>query len=123
MVRSAIWIAVPHFRGWGCSDCEWNCPLPTLLTGPEAKSAYDRLALAKFRDHKCAEHSPRMPSATGPSVTERIRKLIARGYKPKDAIGIVLQEVQFEFREKPEVLQSAHDEAEEFLRRMREGII
>ena len=123
MARSAIWITTAQLRGWGCSDCEWNCPVPTLLTGPEAKSAYDRLSLAKFRDHKCAEYSSRMGSASALSVTERIRKLAARGYKPKDAIDIVLQEVQLEFRDKPEVLQSARDEADEFLRRMRKGVI
>ena len=86
-------------------------------------SAYDRLSLAKFRDHECAEHPPRRASATAPSITERIRRLAARGYKPKDAIDLVLQEVQLEFRDTPEVLQAAHEEAEEFLRRVREGII
>ena len=86
-------------------------------------SAYDRLSLAKFRDHECAEHPPRRASATAPSITERIRRLAARGYKPKDAIDLVLQEVQLECGQTSKLLQSAHDEAEEFLRRMREGII
>jgi hypothetical protein len=94
-----------------------------LLTGPEAKSAYDRLSIAKFRAHQCAEHSPRRMSATALSVTERIRKLAARGYKPKDAIDIILQEIQLEFRDKPDILQQARDEADEFLRRVREGIL
>ena len=123
MNRSAIWITVANFRGWGCSECDWNYPVPTLLSEREAMSAYDRLSLAKFRDHECAEHPPRRASATAPSITERIRRLAARGYKPKDAIDLVLQEVQLEFRDTPEVLQAAHEEAEEFLRRVRKGII
>jgi len=93
-----------------------------LLSDPDAKSAFDRLALSKFRGHECVTHSERV-EFSAPSVTERIRKLVAGGYKPKDAIDIVLQEVGLEFRHKPEVIDEAHSEAQDFLRRMRDGIV
>src|SRR5229473_1177328 len=35
------------------SNCRWTFPVPTLLSGEEAKGAYDRLAAVKFREHKC----------------------------------------------------------------------
>jgi hypothetical protein len=110
-------------RGWTCSDCGWNYPVPTLLTDPEAKSAYDRLSLAKFREHKCAEFPMRIESAPLPSITERIRGLVSRGYKPKDAIELILQEVQLEAWDRPDTVEAAKAEAQDFLRRMREGII
>jgi len=122
MARSTVWIATRTFRGWTCSDCGWNYPVPTLLTDPEAKSAYDRLSLAKFREHKCVESPTRIESPL-PSITERIRRLVGRGYKPKDAIELVLQEVQLEARDSPGAIESAKAEAQDFLRRMREGII
>lgn len=118
-----VWITSRSFRGWSCSDCGWNYEVPTLLTDPDAKSAFDRLSLSKFRGHECANHSERVEFSIAPSVTERIRKLVGGGYKPKDAIDIVLQEVGLEFRHKPEVIDEAQNEAQDFLRRMRDGIM
>jgi hypothetical protein len=123
MARRMVWITVKSFRGWSCSDCAWNCPLPTLLSEAEAKSAFDRLALSKFRGHDCKEHSERVDYPGRPSVTEQIRRLVASGYKPKDAMDIVVQEVGLEFRDKPDVIDEAQSEAQDFLRRMREGIV
>ena len=123
MARTMVWITGRSFRGWSCSDCGWNYAVPTLLSEVEAKSAFDRLALSKFRGHECAEHSERLEYPGRPSVTERIRKLVASGYKPKDAIDIVVQEVGLEFRDKPDVIDAAQSEAQDFLRRMREGIL
>jgi hypothetical protein len=118
-----IWITARDFRGWACSECEWNCPVPTLLSDPEAKSAYDRLSSAKFRKHNCAENLPRTKSADLPSVRERMRRLVVGGYKPKDAIEVVLQELRMEFRDDPNVVESAKAEAEDFLRQVREGLV
>ena len=57
MERSLIWIE-GNTTGWACSVCGWRFLVPTLLSGQEAKDAYDRLAAVKFREHKCeAEHS------------------------------------------------------------------
>ena len=123
MARSTVWITTASFVGWGCSDCGWTSAVPTLLSTPDAKSAFDRLAVAKFRAHKCEEHSTRLEYGTTLSVTERIRKMAAKGYKPKDAVEIVLQEIQLEFRSQPSILEAARVEAQDFLRRMREGIL
>jgi hypothetical protein len=123
MARSSVWISTRSFQGWACSDCGWNSPIPTLLTGTEAKSAYDRLSLSKFRTHKCEEFPARVDTGALPSVTERIRKLITAGYKPKDAIELVLQEVRLEFRDRPATIEAAEAEGQDFLRRMREGIV
>ena len=118
-----VWITSRNFRGWSCSDCGWSYEVPALLSGGEAKSAFDRLALGKFRRHECTEHSERLEYPGGPSITERIRKLVSSGYKPKDAIDIVVQEVGLEFRDKPDVIDAAQSEAQDFLRRVREGIL
>ena len=123
MVRSMVWIADPDFHGWICSDCEWNSAIPTLLEDPEARSAFDRLASGKFRGHNCAEHPARNASNRPASLTERMRTLVKRGYKPKDAAELVLQEISLEFREQKGIVKQAKAEAVEFLRRVREGII
>jgi hypothetical protein len=49
---SLIWIEDAN-QGWACSSYRWRFPVPTLLTGEDAKRAYDRLAAVKFREHKC----------------------------------------------------------------------
>ena len=85
--RDLIWTSHHTFQGWTCSQCEWNYPLPTLLNDPEARTAYDRLAAGKFREHKCADHLRRLGGADTESFTPRIRKLVSQGFKPKDAVG------------------------------------
>jgi len=76
--RELLWTSNHSFHGWTCSQCEWNFALPTLLHDPEAKTAYDRLAAAKFRDHKCADYHSRLAPADDPdSFTPRIRKLVS----------------------------------------------
>jgi hypothetical protein len=109
--RELIWTSNQSFHGWTCSQCEWNCPLPTLLNDPEAKTAFDRLAAVKFREHKCA------------SFTPRIRKLVTQGFKPKDAVELFLQEIALEYRNQPKVLAQAKADGEDFLRRVRAGLI
>ena len=121
--RELIWTVGRTFQGWSCSQCEWKSPLPTLLSDPEAKSAYDRLAAAKFRDHKCADHLARLVPAASDSLTARVKKMVAHGYKPKDAVELVLQEIQLEYRDQPKVLAQARSEADDFLRRLRIGLI
>jgi hypothetical protein len=118
-----VWINRDGFRGWGCSDCEWNYAIPTLLSDPEAKSAFDRLAASKFREHQCSAFLSRLKSSEPPSFTERMRKLVRQGFKPKDAVEIVMQEVQLEYRDNPKVLAQAKSDAEDFLRRVRDGVI
>ena len=121
--RELVWTVNRNFQGWTCSQCEWNSSLPTLLNDPEAKNAFDRLAAAKFRDHNCSDHLSRMASTAPDTFTVRIRKLVSQGFKPKDAVELFLQEIALEYRNQPKVLAQAKSEADDFLRRLRAGLI
>ncbi len=121
--RELVWTSNHTFQGWTCSQCEWNYPLPTLLSEAEARTAYDRLAAAKFRDHKCAEHLSRLSPADQDSFTMRIRKLVQQGFKPKDAVDLFLQEVALEYRNQPKTMEQAKMAGEDFLRRVKAGLI
>ena len=121
--RELIWTSNRTFQGWMCSQCEWSYPLPTLLNDPEAKTAFDRLAASKFRDHKCSDHLLRAGGAGSDTFTAKIRKLISQGFKPKDAVELMLQEIALEYRNQPATLAQAQAEAEDFLRRLRAGLI
>jgi len=121
--RELLWIVDRTFRGWICSQCEWNEPIPTLLNDPDAKTAFDRLSTSKFRSHNCADNAVRLPSFGVESFTTRIRKMVAHGYKPKDAVELFMQEVALEFRNQPKTLAQAKSEADDFLRRLRAGLI
>jgi hypothetical protein len=57
------------------------------------------------------------------SFTGRIRKLVTQGFKPKDAVELFLQEVQLEYRNDPKTLARAKAEGEDFLRRLKAGLI
>ena len=46
-----------------------------------------------------------------------------RGMKPKDAVEIMLQEIALECRRNPQMMEKARADADEFLRRIREGRI
>ena len=46
-----------------------------------------------------------------------------RGFKPKDAFEITLQEMLFEHREYPKLKEKARVDAEDFLRRVKKGLI
>src|ERR1700758_5087343 len=120
--RELIWTSRHGFQGWTCSQCEWNYPLPTLLNDAEARTAFDRLAAGRFREHKCADHLARLSSADNESFTPRFRKLGSQGFKPKDAVDLVLQEVALEYRNQPRVVAQAQAEGEDFLRRVRAGL-
>jgi hypothetical protein len=121
--RELVWTSESTFQGWTCSACEWNYPLPTLLTEADARTAYDRLAASKFRDHRCAEYLLRLVPAAHDSFTARIRKLVQQGFKPKDAVELFLQEVRLEYRGQPKALAKAQGEADDFLRRVKAGLI
>jgi hypothetical protein len=121
--REMIWTSSHTFQGWTCSQCEWNYPLPTMLSDPEARTAYDRLATGKFHQHECGEHRERLGGPDQESFTPRIRKLVAQGFKPKDAVELFLQEVALEYRNQPKVLAQAKADGEDFLRRVKAGLI
>jgi len=128
MGRSLIWIEDAN-RGWACSFCRWRFPVPTLLSREDARGAYDRLATVKFREHKC-EAKDSLPEAeqgirrdAEPTFAERARKLISRGYKPKDAVELVIQETALEHRNEPKIMERARTDAEDFLLKVRRGLI
>src|SRR5204863_7541180 len=93
-MRSLMWVSDKHLTGWACSKCNWTFPLPSLLSDPEAKKAYDRLASAKFQRHECATHRP--ASLAPESFINRAKGLVLRGLKPKDAAEIASRETMFE---------------------------
>jgi len=120
--RSLAWAQDAANPRWICSECAWNYPLPTLLSDAEARQAFDRLAQARFEQHRCADY-PKTASGREESVGDRARKFIARGYKPKDAVQLVLDEIALEHRSQPSVLEKARAEAEDFLAKLRQGRI
>lgn len=128
MQRSLIWIG-GEAKGWACSNCRWKFPVPTLLSGEEAKGAYDRLAAAKFREHQCeagasffaTEQETKLDAAAPFAV--RARMLIKRGYTPKVAAELVLHEMEFEHGSDSRMMEKARAEAEDFLEKVRKGLI
>ncbi len=128
MVRLLIWTEDDE-EGWACSNCRWRFPVPTLLDGKDAVAAYDRLAAVKFREHKC-EAEPSLPapiqetkrSADTP-FAERARTLIKRGYTPKVAVELVLQETEVLHGNDPKIMEKARADGEDFLLRARKGLI
>jgi hypothetical protein len=128
MERSLIWLE-SDVNGWACSNCRWRFPVPTLLSGEEAKGAYDRLAAAKFRQHTCegatslSATKPEAKKDASTAFAERARTLIKRGYKPKVAVELVLQETEIEHGNDPKIMEKARADAEDFLQRVRKGLI
>jgi hypothetical protein len=123
MGRWLTWVSHQRLTGWACSQCGWTFPVPSLLTDQEAKSAYDRLASAQFQNHDCAAYGQPLPAPGSESFAERARKLVTRGFKPKDAAQITLQEIAFENRNDPTAAKKAQVDAEDFLRRVKDGLI
>jgi hypothetical protein len=124
MERSLVWVQGDD-AGWACSSCRWRFPVPTLLSSEEGRDAYDRLAAAKFEEHKCEAQtsSPAMKESAGHTFAGRARNLIKRGYKPKDAVELLLQETALECRDDPSTMEKARVEAEDFLLRVSKGLI
>ena len=130
MLRSLIWIESDDDEtGWACSKCLWSFPVPTLLSGEAAKGAYDRLAAVKFREHQCEGETS--PSAAKQETkrdadtpfAERARMLIKRGYTPRVAVELVLQETEVKHGSDSRMMEKARADAEDFLRRARKGLI
>ena len=49
--------------------------------------------------------------------------MIMRGFKPKDAAEIAVREIIFENRDDPGIARKVQIEAQDFLRRVKEGLI
>jgi hypothetical protein len=121
MARRLTWVDDGKFEGWTCSECSWTYPIPELLADPEAKNAFDRIASAHFAKHTCQTSAQEQKQQEG--NMDRLRKLVMRGFKPKDAIEIMLEEVALECRRNPQTMEKARVDADEFLRQIREGRI
>jgi hypothetical protein len=121
-MRSLTWVSDKHLTGWACSACDWTFPLPSLLSDPEAKKAYDRLASAKFRRHHCATHQP-LASLDPDSFIARAKELVMRGVKHEDAAEIAAKEIMFENHDDPDIARRVQIEVNDFLRRVKEGLI
>ena len=119
MARVLTWVSDQHLTGWACSACDWTYPLPSLLSDPEARKAYDRLASAKFQRHDCARHRS-VTSLDPASFIARAKGLVMRGFKPKDAAEIAAREIMFENDHDPDIARKVQIEAQDFLRRMKE---
>ncbi len=128
MIRSLIWVEGDS-HGWACSNCGWKFPVPTLLSGEEAREAYHRLAAVKFREHKC--EAPTSLSATnkqttqniGTTIAERARVLIKKGFTPKVAVDLVLHDAAIEHGNDPRAMEKLRAEADDFLLKVRKGLI
>ena len=123
MARWLTWVSDHQRQGWACSQCAWIFEVPSMLNDPEARSAYDRLASSKFQDHDCRGNRNVSVTDYAESFTDRARRLVTRGFKPKDAAELVLQEITLEHRNEPAILEKARLDSEDFLRRVKQGLI
>ena len=53
----------------------------------------------------------------------RARRLVMRGFEPKDAVEITLREISSECKSDPSAIKKAEQDAEIFLHRVKEGLI
>jgi hypothetical protein len=91
--------------------------------------AYGRPADTKIRVHR-REAEPRVSAReqetqrdADPAFADRARILIKRGYTPKVAVELVLHEMEFEQGNNSRAMEKARADAEDFLRRARQGLI
>jgi len=123
MARWLTWVSDHQHQGWACSQCAWMFEIPSMLQDADARSAYDRLASSKFQDHDCRSSRAAPAISYVESFSDRARRLVTRGFKPKDAADIILQEITLEHRSDPVILERARLDAEDFLRRVKQGLI
>jgi hypothetical protein len=123
MARWLKWVETSTSQGWACSQCSWVMNTPDLLSDPDAKAAYDRLANSKFQSHKCQDYGLRAELVEEEDFMSRAHNLVKRGFKPRDAADIVMQEILLEYGEDGPRASRTRLAAEEFLRRVKSGII
>ena len=123
MARWLTWVSDDQRQGWACSQCTWIFEIPSMLQDADARTAYDRLASSKFQDHDCRSAQSVATVSYVENFSDRARRLVTRGFKPKDAADIILQEIMLEHRNDPATSERAKFEAEDFLRRVKQGLI
>ncbi len=67
--------------------------------------------------------APAIPSTIDTGFTDRARTLIKRGYTPKVAVELALQEVETEYGRNSRATEKARADAEDFLQKARRGLI
>ena len=123
LAKRLIWTADEKTPGWACSQCQWIFSRLTLLTEIDAKQSYDRLAAESFQKHDCTTYVQRVNQSREVSFAEKARNLIMRGFTPKNAVELTLREIEFEHRGHPTAVEKAQVDAEDFIRRVKEGLI
>jgi hypothetical protein len=128
MERSLIWIE-GDANGWACSNCGWKFPRPNTAYCRGSEGCLRPPSRCEVCEHKC-EAEPSV-SATKREIKrnadttfeERVRVLIKRGYRPKVAVELVLQEVEITHGNDPRFMERARADAEDFFLRVRKGLI
>ena len=122
--RELIWTSNHSFQAGPVPGANGIPQSPRCLTIPRPRprlTVWRRLNLAITN---APDQLSRIGSADdADSFTPRIRKLVTQGFKPKDAVELFLQEVALEYRNQPKVLAQAKADGEDFLRRVRAGLI
>ena len=67
-------------------------------------------------------HQP-VASLDPDSLIARAKGLVMRGFKPKDAAEIAASEIMFENHDDPDIARKVQIEVNDFLRRLKEGLI
>jgi hypothetical protein len=65
MSRKLVWIEHKHFRGFGCSECEWQFEPSGPLSGASFAEMMRNFELQRdkeFTSHVCADHPGRKRS-------------------------------------------------------------
>ena len=137
-LASSRWHSIPA-KVARCIGTQYGFQFTALSTGQrenirfavrehEEIGAYDRAA-AKLREHQREGEERLSPQgqATQPAAetafADRARMLIKRGYTPKVAVELVLHEMEFEQGSNSRAMEKARADAEDFLRRARQGLI
>jgi hypothetical protein len=64
MSKNMVWIDQKHFRGFGCSECDWRFQPSSTPSGASFDEMMRNFELQRdkeFRSHVCADH-PRAKS-------------------------------------------------------------
>lgn len=81
------------------------------------------MAFAQFSEHDCKLHPSNGNQPETESHIGKMRLLVMRGSSPEEAAGEVLKEVSSRYPDQPATIDKVRKEADEFLRRIREGFL
>lgn len=110
------------------SPGQWENIRIAVRDHPEL-GAYDRATEAKFREPqrggetRLSAREQATQRGADTTFADRARMLIKRGYTPKVAVELVLHEMEFEQGNNSRAIEKARADAEDFLRRARQGLI